>query len=98
MKTAQGSGAVSMITSSGIMTALLGTGAELAYHPVYIFLAIGFGSLFVPWMNDSGFWVVARMSGFTESETLRTWTVLLAVLSLVGLLQVTIMATIFPFS
>ena len=28
-------------------------------------------------MNDSGFWVVQRLSGFTEKETLRTWSVLL---------------------
>ena len=26
-------------------------------------------------MNDSGFWVVGRLSGFTEKETLKTWTV-----------------------
>jgi H+/gluconate symporter-like permease len=26
-------------------------------------------------MNDSGFWVVSRLSGMTEKETLRTWSV-----------------------
>jgi GntP family gluconate:H+ symporter len=47
-------------------------------------------------MNDSGFWVVARMSGFTEREALQTWTVLLGVLALVGLFQVLLMSWIFP--
>ena len=32
-------------------------------------------------MNDSGFWVFAKMGGLTEGEALRSWTVLLLVLS-----------------
>ena len=97
MKTAQGSGTVSMITTSSIMFAMVGTGAELPYHPVYLLLAIGFGSGFISWMNDSGFWVVAKMSGLTEKETLQTWTTTLAAISVVGLIQVVILSYIFPF-
>lgn len=96
MKTAQGSGTVSIITSAAIMAPMIGDGLQLPYHPIYIFLGIGFGSMFVPWMNDSGFWVVARMSGFTEKEALRTWTLLLAIISLAGLVQVVILSWIFP--
>ena len=96
MKIAQGSGTVAMITTAAIMAALTGPEFLLPYHPVYIFLSIGFGSLFIPWMNDSGFWVVARMSGLTEKEALRSWTVLLAILSLVGLLQVLLLSWMFP--
>ncbi|MEX2231148.1 MAG: SLC13 family permease [Cyclobacteriaceae bacterium] len=96
MKIAQGSGTVSMITTSAIMAALIGPEYQLDYHPIYILLSIGFGSLFIPWMNDSGFWVVARMSGLTEKEALRTWTLLLAILSVVGLLQVLLLSWIFP--
>lgn len=96
MKIAQGSGTVSMITSAAIMTGLMGPEVSLPYHPVYILLAIGFGSLFISWMNDSGFWVVARMSGFTEKEALRTWTFSLAILSLTGLLQVLLLSWLLP--
>jgi len=96
MKIAQGSGTVSMITTAGMMFAIIGDGSGLAYHPVYIFLAIGFGSLMVSWMNDSGFWVVCKLSGFTETETLKTWTVLLAVLSLAGLAEVLLMSKCLP--
>ncbi|MGI9543393.1 MAG: GntP family permease [Cyclobacteriaceae bacterium] len=98
MKTAQGSGTVSMITTASIMLALMGTGVDIPYHPMYILLAIGFGSLFISWMNDSGFWVVAKMSGFTEKEALQTWTVLLATLSIVGLAQVLLMSWVLPFN
>jgi GntP family gluconate:H+ symporter len=96
MKTAQGSGTVSMITSAAIMAALIGPEYNLPYHPVYILLSIGFGSMFIAWMNDSGFWVVARMSGFTEKEGLQTWTFLLATIALVGLLQVMLLSWLLP--
>jgi GntP family gluconate:H+ symporter len=97
MKTAQGSSTVSMITSASIMLAIMGTGVDLPYHPMYILLSIGFGALFISWMNDSGFWVVIKMSGFTEKEGLRLWTVLLAMISLVGLAEILVMSWIFPF-
>jgi GntP family gluconate:H+ symporter len=74
-----------MITGVGLMSAVIGDGSALDYHPVYIFLAIGFGSITLSWMNDSGFWVVQRLSGFTEKETLKTWSVLLTAISLLGL-------------
>lgn len=96
MKTAQGSGTVSMITSAAIMAALIGPAYNLPYHPVYILLSIGFGCLFISWMNDSGFWVVTRMSGFTEKEGLQTWTILLAIIALVGLLEVMLLSWILP--
>ncbi len=95
MKIAQGSGTVSMITTSAIMAALIGNNT-LPYHPIYILLSVGFGSLFISWMNDSGFWVVVRMSGFSEKEGLKTWTLLLAILSIVGLSQVILMSWLFP--
>lgn len=96
MKIAQGSGTVAMITTSLMMADIIGDGSALAHHPMYIFLAIGFGSFTLSWMNDSGFWVVGRLSGFTEKETLKTWTVLLGVTSVVGVIQLIVAAWIFP--
>ena len=63
-----------------------------------IFCAIGFGAMFVSWMNYSGFWVVGRLSGFTEKETLKTWTVVVTVNSIVGLIVTWIAATILPMA
>jgi len=96
MKIAQGSGTVAMITTSLMMADIIGDGSALAYHPMYIFLAIGFGSFTLSWMNDSAFWVVGRPSGFTEKETLKTWTTLLAVTSVVGVIQLIVAARVFP--
>ncbi|MCZ6795148.1 MAG: SLC13 family permease [Planctomycetota bacterium] len=96
MKIAQGSGTVSMIVSAGIMWEII-EDMELSYHRIYIFAAIAFGSKFISWMNDSGFWVVCKMSGFTEKETLKTWTVLLGFMGVVGLAEVLVLAWCLPF-
>ena len=68
----------------------------LGCHPIYFCLAIGFGAFPLSWMNDSGFWVVQRMSGFTEKETLKTWTVMLTAIGVAGIIQVIVAAAIFP--
>ena len=95
MKTAQGSSTVAMITTSAIMFGVI-DGLALPYHAVYIFLAIGFGSMLISWMNDSGFWVVCKMSGFTETETLKTWTMMMAVTGLIGLVEVLVVSAFLP--
>ncbi|WP_235934734.1 GntP family permease [Candidatus Laterigemmans baculatus] len=71
IRTLQGSATVAMITAAGILQGLA-AGGGLPFHPVYLALAIGAGSKPVSWMNDSGFWVMCKMSGMTESEGLRT--------------------------
>jgi len=87
VRVAQGSATVAMITAVGIVGPLVGE-VELGYHAVYLALAIGCGSKPGPWMNDSGFWVVSRMSGMTEVETLRSFTVQLSLMGVVGFLAV----------
>jgi gluconate:H+ symporter, GntP family len=96
MKFAQGSGTVSMITTASIFGAMGLTGTTLGFHPVYLATAIGAGSLVGSWMNDSGFWIFARMSGLTEVETLRSWTVLLAILGATALGLTLVFATALP--
>ena len=47
-------------------------------------------------MNDSGFWVVSRLGGLTEKETLKSWTVLLTCNSVVGLATTWILSLVLP--
>lgn len=94
IKVAQGSGTVAMITSSAIMAPIVLDG--IPFHPVYVACIIGAGSLVGSWMNDSGFWVYAKMSGFTEVEALKTWTPLLALLGLSGAVTTLILAAVMP--
>jgi len=62
------------------------------------FMAIGFGAMMLSWMNDSGFWVVGKLSGFTEKETLKTWTVVVSVNSVAGLLACLLFSRILPLT
>ena len=86
IRIAQGSATVAMMTGAGLMASVIGDGSSLSYHPCYLFLAIGFGSITLSWMNDSGFWVVQKLSGLNEKEMLRTWSLLLTVISVCGLM------------
>ena len=98
MKFAQGSGTVSMITTSSMFAAMGFTAEQLGFHLVYLATAIGSGSLVGDWMNNSGFWVFSRMSVLTTEETLKTWSILTAGLGLTGLVVTLIAASILPMS
>jgi len=96
IKFAQGSSTVSMIATSAMLAPLIGSKEALGYHPVYIATTIGFGAQCGNWMNDSGFWIFAKMSGLTEVETLKTWTVTVSVLAIVGFLFSLLFANVLP--
>jgi GntP family gluconate:H+ symporter len=80
------------------MVAPLALSADLGFHPVYLALAIGCGSKPLPWMNDSGFWIVAKMSGMNERETLKTFSAMLSVMGVVGFLVVWLASLIIPMA
>ncbi len=109
IRIAQGSATVAMLTTSAIIGPMMDPGGavppdqlvaamgiKLGFHPMYVFLSIGFGAFCCSWMNDSGFWVVNRLSGMTEKETLRSWTVMLTVVSVFGLLLVLAASKLVP--
>lgn len=85
IKSAQGSSTVAMITTSGMVQAMGVSPEALGFHPVYLAIAIASGSLCFSWMNDSGFWVVARMTGMKETEALKSWTVLVGIIGMAGM-------------
>jgi GntP family gluconate:H+ symporter len=95
VRTAQGSATVAMITTVGILGGLAGSG-QIGFHPVYLALVIGCGSKLIPWMNDSGFWVICKMSGMTEAETLKTCSTMMTLMGIVGLFVIMILSCLFP--
>lgn len=94
VRTAQGSATVSMITAAGIVGGLASAG--LPFHVLYIGLAIACGSKLFTWMNDSGFWIVSKMSNMTEQETLKSFSMMQLVMGVVGLIVCMIGAMLFP--
>ena len=47
-------------------------------------LAIGCGSLFFSHVNDAGFWLVKEYFGLTIGQTIKSWSVMETVISVVG--------------
>ena len=74
---------MAMIVGSSMMAAIVPP-EQLGCHMVYLATAIGAGSLVGSWMNDSGFWIFAKMGGLTEGEALKSWTLMLVVLGLIS--------------
>lgn len=95
IRTAQGSATVAMVTTIGIMSGF-GESAGLAFHPVYLAMVIGCGSKIFPWMNDSAFWIITKMTGMEEKETIRFFSYLLTVMGISGLVISMILSQLFP--
>lgn len=93
LRIAQGSATVAMLATSSMVYPMM---TALPCHPIYIFLSIGFGAMGISWMNDSGFWVVSKLTGFTERETLASWTVLLAAISVIGFIMTLLLSVVLP--
>jgi GntP family gluconate:H+ symporter len=98
LKACQGSSTAAMVVTSELMAGfVLGEdAAALTFHPVYLGTAIGGGALVGSWMNDSGFWIFAKMGGLTEAETLKSWTPLLTILGVTSFLSSLLLAWAMP--
>ena len=87
-----GSATVATITAAGIVGPL---GASLsANHLALLVLAIGCGSLFFSHVNDAGFWLVKEYFGLTVGETIKSWSVMETVISVVGFALVMLMSLV----
>ena len=83
IRLATGSATVATITAAGIVTPLA-AGLPAAQVALLV-LAIGSGSLFFSHVNDAGFWLVKEYFGLTVGETIRSWSVMETIISVVGL-------------
>ncbi|MBW4719876.1 GntP family permease [Saccharothrix obliqua] len=84
LRIAQGSATVAIVTTTGIVAPVI---AGLGYSQpqlALVVMAISAGSIIASHVNDGGFWIVSRYFGLSVKETLKTWTVLETVLSVVG--------------
>ncbi|PWN07542.1 GntP family permease [Rhodohalobacter mucosus] len=82
----QGSATVAMITAAGIVSPILSGFAYGEPFKALLVLAIAAGATTFSHVNDSGFWLVNRYFGMSEKETLKSWSVMTAIISVSGLL------------
>ena len=47
-------------------------------------------------MNDSGFWIFAKMGGLTELEGLKSWSIMLALMGVTSFVISLILALVLP--
>ena len=82
MRIAQGSATVAIITAAGIVAPLV-KGLH-GYSPEIIVLSVCCGGTIISHVNDAGFWLVNQYFGMSVATTLRTWSLMKVVISLVG--------------
>lgn len=83
LRIALGSATVAALTAAGIMQPMVLSGAV---SPELMVLATGAGSLTCSQVNDTGFWMFKEYFNLTIGQTLRSWTVMETIVSIVGLL------------
>ncbi|APE20649.1 MULTISPECIES: GntT/GntP/DsdX family permease [Streptomyces] len=83
IRLATGSATVATISAAGLV-APLAEGMSTS-HTALLVLAIGAGSLFFSHVNDAGFWLVKEYFGMTVGQTVKTWSVMETIISVVGI-------------
>ncbi|MFJ8066026.1 gluconate:H+ symporter [Psychrobacillus sp. NPDC096426] len=87
LRVAVGSATVAGMTAAGIAAPLVGiTGIS----PELMVLAAGAGSITFSHVNDAGFWIYKEYFNLSIGKTIKTWSVMVTILSLVGLAGVLI--------
>ena len=83
IRLATGSATVATVTAAGIV-APLAVGLAPAQLSLVV-LSVGAGSLFFSHVNDAGFWLVKEYFGMTVGQTIKTWSLMETVISVMGL-------------
>jgi GntP family gluconate:H+ symporter len=89
IRVATGSATVAMTTAAGIIAPVLalspGANVEL------VVLATGAGSIVFSHVNDAGFWMVKEFFNMSVPQTLKSWTMMETLLSVIGLIFILIL-------
>ncbi len=85
-------GAVRIVTGSATVAVITGSGLIAPLLPLYpgvsrelLVLATGAGSLMLSHVNDAGFWLVKEYFKLSIGETLKTWTLMETLISVLAL-------------
>ncbi|MFT4032744.1 MAG: gluconate:H+ symporter [Siphonobacter sp.] len=84
-----GSATVAGLTAAGLVAPLLISRPDVS--PELMVLSVGAGSLICSHFNDGGFWLFKEYFNLSIKETLKTWTIMETIVSLVGLAGVLVL-------
>ncbi|GAA1363133.1 GntT/GntP/DsdX family permease [Streptomyces beijiangensis] len=92
IRLATGSATVATVSAAGLVAPLA---ADMSTpHTALLVLAIGAGSLFFSHVNDAGFWLVKEYFGMDVGQTLKTWSVMETIISVVALVFVLLLSLV----
>lgn len=83
-----GSATIAGLTAAGIVSPLM---THTHVNPNLMVLAIGAGSLAFSHINDGGFWLFKEYFNLSIKDTIRSWSVMESIVSVVGLMGVLIL-------
>ena len=82
VRIAQGSATVAMLTAAGLMVGFV---QDLSQQNLaLVTICIAAGATGFSHVNDSGFWMISRYFRMSEAQTLRSWSVISTMISVVG--------------
>ncbi|MDI3403805.1 GntT/GntP/DsdX family permease [Streptomyces cavernicola] len=82
IRLATGSATVATVSAAGLVAPLA---ADMSTtHAALLVLAIGAGSLFFSHVNDAGFWLVKEYFGMNVGQTIKTWSTMETIISVVA--------------
>ncbi|MFC8534110.1 GntP family permease [Streptomyces sp. NPDC057249] len=92
IRLATGSATVATISAAGLVAPLA---ADMSTsHAALLVLAVGAGSLFFSHVNDAGFWLVKEYFGMDVGQTVKTWSVMETIISVVSLVFILLLSLI----
>lgn len=86
-----GSATVAALTAATVLLPLMNSSSV---DPNLMVLSIGAGSLMFSHVNDGGFWLFKEYFGLTVKDTLRSWSVMEAIVAVVGLIGILLLSLI----
>ncbi|MEV0603374.1 gluconate:H+ symporter [Streptomyces sp. NPDC050315] len=92
IRLATGSATVATVSAAGLVAPLA---ADMTpTHAALMVLAVGAGSLFFSHVNDAGFWLVKEYFGMNVGQTIKTWSLMETVISVVSIVVVLLLSLV----
>ena len=85
IRIAMGSATVAGLTTAGIIAPVV---VATNTDPSLMVLAVGSGSLMLSHVNDSGFWLFKEYFNLSIKQTMKSWTIMETIVSVMGLIGV----------
>jgi GntP family gluconate:H+ symporter len=92
IRLATGSATVATVSAAGLVAPLAADMSSA--QAALVVLAVGAGSLFFSHVNDAGFWLVKEYFGMSVGQTIKSWSVMETIISVVALVLLLLLSLV----